>query len=124
MAFKKRITRKDRAAVYIVALAQSSSEIALSEAFSAAEARGFSYSVSRGMAEAAIRYAVACHGLRDLTCAQVATAVLLRGKIPQPKWIIRHAAKLDEKASRGDNRTLAERFGLDVESGSDDERAA
>ena len=106
------LPRQRRARVYAVALGEVTADLAYSEALEAAARTGLSASDRVRLAQAALHYAVACHGLHDTTAARIACCALTRGVIPAPVAIIRQARAEDRRIKRRTSGTLTRRFGL------------
>jgi hypothetical protein len=108
------ITRRQRARVYSAALSESLADFAFEAAMGEARRLGLGRSDSHSLAEDAVRYAIASHGLLDPLCCQIANRALFRGFIPRPHSIIvqarREKRRLAKRARRMSEETFAERL--------------
>ncbi|MGQ3044145.1 MAG: hypothetical protein ACT6R7_16505 [Brevundimonas aurantiaca] len=106
------VTRRQRARVYVAALVEPCSELALDAAVTAARQLGLGRADALRLGEDAVRYGLACHGLVDTTAAQIATTYLNKGVITRPGAIIREARRAERRVEKATSHTLARRLFL------------
>ena len=108
------ITRRQRARVYSAALSESLADFAFEAALGEARRLGLARTDAQRLAEDAVRYAIASHGLLDPLCCQVANRSLFQGFIPRPHSVVvqarREQRRLNAKARRSSAQTVAERL--------------
>jgi predicted PP-loop superfamily ATPase len=108
----RELPRARRARVYMAALCEEDPTFALEEALLAAGKTGLGAADRQRLAADAVRYAVACHGLRDTTAARIACRSLCQGVIPSPVAVIRQARREDRRIDRQTQASLARRLRL------------
>lgn len=106
------VTRQQRARIYVAALEQPTGTLALDAAVALARRIVPARHVAQ-LAADALRYSVACHGLHDGACAQIAITSLTRGIIPKPMSVIRAARRAARRERRNTSASLAMRLLLD-----------
>lgn len=108
------LPRQRRARIYAVALGEETAEFAYAEALEAAGRTGLTAADRVRLAQDALRYAIACHGLHDTTAARIACASLTRGVIPKPLAVIRQARTEDRRISRRTGHELSCRMSISL----------
>ncbi len=94
------ISRRQRARVYAAALIVPNSDRALEGATLSAQRLRLPPRDTARLAHDALRYAVACHGLRDRLAARIALGFLVDGIIPRPSAIIQQARRTERRLER------------------------
>ncbi len=106
MTAQQTVTRRQRARVYAAALAVGDPRTALENASLSVERLRLPARAATRLVHDALRYAVACHGLRDRIAARLALGYLVDGVIPRPGVIVQQARRTERRLARQQARAV------------------